>query len=129
MSAMSTQPTNEEISNKFKILGIDIGPVTDSTRNVYLRRLKNLENVETKKVVENVEETYSDDRLRAAFKIFNQEIGPITSDSIRKVYIKRLKELQKRHGGLSEVEPMDVESCFGEGDVLRLVFGFFSFFF
>lgn len=106
--------TNEEIVKKFDELGVKIGPVTDSTRSVYLRKLKKLQAAQGVTTTAMVSEIYSDDRLRAALKVHNVDVGPITSESVRQVYLKRLKALEEKHGRLLQSEPMDIEQNYEE---------------
>ncbi|EEB15934.1 hypothetical protein Phum_PHUM397000 [Pediculus humanus corporis] len=83
--------TNEEIRDKLLELNCKCGPVTDTTRDVYLKKLNNL--IKEKNNVKR-DEVLNDSDLYNQLISYGQSVAPINSTN-RHIYMKRLQNIKK----------------------------------
>lgn len=109
------QLNNEEIRNKLLKLNYKCGPVTDTTRDIHLKKLEEL----TRKCSDTVDVNLTDEELLSELVSRGQSVAPITATN-RHIYLKRLEKLRSSErklttlstsfeGAPEDFEPMEID--------------------
>lgn len=85
------QLSDSQLREKLKAHNGSCGPITDSTRSLYQKRLLKFEQTETSSVEQKSPENLTDSELYEELKKHNISCGPVT-ETTRSLYEKRLKK-------------------------------------
>lgn len=90
--------SNEEIRSKLINYGVDCGPITSTTRAIYVKKLESLNSKKAKtknKLSSNdtISSNLTDGELRDQLLAFGQTVAPITNTN-RHIYVERLQKLK-----------------------------------
>lgn len=104
--------SNEEIREKLLELNYNCGPVTNTTREIYIKKLEALR-AKSQEVKKTQDDKLTDRELRSQLISFGQSVAPITETN-RHIYLKRLQKLKNR----DNVSSQKGDSCNNSSDDL-----------